>query len=153
MLVLGGRGMSYVARSIAGARPHAPDFGLIAAAPLPVQIHLATVLTALMLMTAQMLGPKGRTFHRTLGWMLSILLVFTAVVSLFIRDRTGSWFNTFQVFAVWTLVAVPWGVLSARGHNVRRHAAVMTGLYVGGMLIAGALTFLPGRLMWRVFFG
>ncbi len=29
----------------------------------------------------------------------------------------------------------------------------MTGLYFGALVIAGLLTFLPGRLMWRVFFG
>ena len=152
-VLAGPRGLAALARMTAGARLHAPDFGLIATAALPVQIHLATVLTALMLMTVQMLGPKGRTSHRALGWILSILLAITALVSLFIRDRTGALFNPFQIFAVWTLIAVPWAILSARGHNVRRHARIMTGLYTGGMLIAGALTFLPGRLMWRGFFG
>jgi uncharacterized membrane protein len=29
----------------------------------------------------------------------------------------------------------------------------MFGLYIGGLLIAGALTFAPGRLMHRLFFG
>jgi uncharacterized membrane protein len=29
----------------------------------------------------------------------------------------------------------------------------MTGLFVGGLLIAGVFAFLPGRLMWRVVFG
>ena len=152
-VLAGPRGFAAFARMMAGARLHAPQFGLIATAALPVQIHLATVLTAFMLMTVQMLGPKGRTFHRALGWILSILLAITAVVSLFIRDRTGAMFNPFQIFAAWTLIAVLWAILSARGHNVQRHARIMTGLYMGGMLIAGALTFLPGRLMWRVFFG
>jgi uncharacterized membrane protein len=29
----------------------------------------------------------------------------------------------------------------------------MTGLFIGGLVIAGAFTFAPGRLMFRVFFG
>jgi len=29
----------------------------------------------------------------------------------------------------------------------------MIGLYVGALLIAGAFTFLPGRLMHQIFFG
>jgi uncharacterized membrane protein len=29
----------------------------------------------------------------------------------------------------------------------------MTGLFVGGLLIAGAFAFLPGRLMWQIVFG
>jgi hypothetical protein len=31
--------------------------------------------------------------------------------------------------------------------------AAMMGVYFGGLIIAGALTFLPGRLMYRLFFG
>jgi uncharacterized membrane protein len=30
---------------------------------------------------------------------------------------------------------------------------MMTGNFLGGLIIAGAFTFAPGRLMWRVFFG
>jgi uncharacterized membrane protein len=33
------------------------------------------------------------------------------------------------------------------------HRFAMVSLYVGGILIAGAFTFVPGRLMYRVFFG
>jgi uncharacterized membrane protein len=29
----------------------------------------------------------------------------------------------------------------------------MTAMYLGGMVIAGAFTFVPGRLMWRVIMG
>jgi uncharacterized membrane protein len=29
----------------------------------------------------------------------------------------------------------------------------MTGMFLGGMVIAGAFTFFPGRLMWRVIMG
>ena len=29
----------------------------------------------------------------------------------------------------------------------------MTGMFVGGLVVAGLLTFLPGRLMWAIFFG
>ncbi len=153
VLALGARGIAYVGRMMASARPHLPDLGLIATASPAIQIHLATVLTAFALATVQMVGPKGRAFHRINGWALSILLAVTAVASLFIHDPRGGLFNPFQVFSVWTLIAVPWAVISARRHNVRRHAAIMSGLYFGALVIAGALTFLPGRLMWRVFFG
>jgi uncharacterized membrane protein len=152
-LFVGTRGLAVVGGMIAHSRIHMPNLGLIAEAPLAIRIHLATVVAALVLATVQMVGPKGRTFHRVLGWTLAILLVTTAVAALFIRNPLGGFFNPFQVFVVWTLIAVPWGVLAARSHNVRRHARLMTGMYFGGLVVAGALTFLPGRLMWRVFFG
>jgi len=40
-----------------------------------------------------------------------------------------------------------------RRGDVRQHAGSMTGLYVGGLLIAVWFAFIPGRTMWHVFFG
>jgi len=135
------------------AHLHAPNWALLAEASLAMKIHLATVLAALLLATVQMVGPKGRTLHRVMGWTLAVLLVTTSVASLFIRNQGGGLINPFQVFSIWTLIAVPWGIWAARRHNVRRHASMMAGLYFGGMVLAGLLTFIPGRLMWRLFFG
>jgi hypothetical protein len=53
---------------LASAHMHAPRLGLIGEAPLVVQVHLATVLAAFALATAQMLGAKGTAMHRALGW-------------------------------------------------------------------------------------
>ncbi len=135
------------------AHLHAPRIDLIARASLPVRIHLATVLAALVLATFQMIGPKGRTMHRVLGWALAILLVATAVASLFIRNPSGGVINPFQLFSLWTFISVPAGVMFARSHDVRRHARMMSGMYFGALLFAGLLTLLPGRLLWWVLFG
>jgi uncharacterized membrane protein len=153
VLGLGGRGLAFVAQALSHARLHAPNLGLIAEAGPAIQIHLATVAAAVVLTTVQVLGPKGTTFHRTLGWTLAVLLITTAIAALFIRSPGGGLFNPFQVFSIWTLIAIPWGIVSARSHKVRRHASLMYGFYFGGMILAGTLAFLPGRLMWRVFFG
>jgi uncharacterized membrane protein len=40
-----------------------------------------------------------------------------------------------------------------RAGDIAAHKASMRGLYIGGLIIAGALTFAPGRIMWRIFFG
>ncbi len=153
VLVAGPRGLAFMSGLAARAHLHAPDLALIGEAPLAIRIHLTTVAAAVVLATVQMVGPKGRTFHRVLGWTLAVLLVTTAIAALFIRDRSGALFNPFQIFVVTTLITVPWGVIAARRHDVRRHARMMSGLYFGALIVAGALTFLPGRLMWRVFFG
>ena len=153
LAAFGPAGWSAIGRAISNAHPHAPRLDLLAGAPAPIKIHLATVTAALALATFQMIGAKGRTTHRVIGWVLAVLLLVTAVTSLFIHDPRGGWFNPFQVFSVWTLFAVPVALLAARSHNVRRHAYMMSGLYFGGMIFAGLLTLLPGRLLWRVFFG
>ena len=38
-------------------------------------------------------------------------------------------------------------------HNIGLHRRAMLGVYIGGLLIAGTLAFLPGRIMHAVIFG
>jgi uncharacterized membrane protein len=38
-------------------------------------------------------------------------------------------------------------------HNIALHRKAMMGVYIGGLLIAGSLAFLPGRIMHRIVFG
>jgi uncharacterized membrane protein len=52
----------------------------------------------------------------------------------------------------WTIIALPMAVFAIRRRNVMMHRRMMTGLFVGGLLIAGALAFIPGRLMFETFF-
>lgn len=51
------------------------------------------------------------------------------------------------------IVALPAALYAARARKVRIHRRMMTGMYVGGMFLAGGFAFLPGRLMYAVFFG
>ncbi len=153
LATFGPRGLTQLWQALSAARLHAPRVDLLASAPLAIKVHLGTVLAALALATWQMVGLKGRATHRIVGWTLAVLLLTTAVTSLFIHDPRGGLFNPFQIFSVWTLIVVPVALFAARRHNVRFHARAMAGLYFGGMIFAGMLTFLPGRLMWRVFFG
>lgn len=153
VILIGPGNLRFVAAMGSGSHLHAPRWELLAQASLPIKIHLATVLAAVILATVQIIGPKGRTFHRVLGWTLAVLLVTTAIAALFIRSPGGGLFNPFQIFVVTTLITVPWGIMAARRHDVRRHARMMGGLYFGALIIAGLLTFMPGRLMWRVFLG
>lgn len=43
--------------------------------------------------------------------------------------------------------------LVARRHDVARHAQIISGFVIGGVGIAGITAFLPGRILWAVFFG
>lgn len=134
-------------------RIHAPDFSLLAEAPVTIQIHVAGALTALLIGTVLLLGVKGNTLHRTLGWTWVIAMATTAVSSLFIRQINPGGFSLIHLLSGWTIIALPMAVYAARKHKVVQHRRAMTGMFVGGLLVAGGLTFLPGRLMWRMFFG
>ncbi|MFT4255182.1 MAG: DUF2306 domain-containing protein [Caulobacter sp.] len=135
------------------AAPHMPNLSLIAAAPLKIQIHVAAALTALVIGTVLMVGVKGTRLHRTLGWTWVLAMASTAISSLFIREMNHGAMSWIHLLSGWTIVALPMAVYAARRHNVHMHRRFMTGLFVGGLVVAGGFTFLPGRLMWRVFFG
>lgn len=132
---------------------HAPNFGPLAAAPVQIKVHVAAVGTALAIGIVLMLGLKGTTVHRTLGWIWVVAMAAAAISSLFIHRANAGGFSFLHLFAGWTLIALPMGVFAARKHKVRLHGRTMTGLFVGGLLIAGAFAFMPGRLMWQMVFG
>lgn len=139
----------------ASVKVPAPSFqlGPLLATPLSVQIHVAAAVAGLVVGAAIFLLPKGTGFHRLLGWTwVSAMIVVAATSIAMIADfRTG--INALHAFTAVTVISL-WGGLSGiRRGNVRRHAASMVGLYVGGLIIAGVFAFIPGRTMWQVFFG
>jgi uncharacterized membrane protein len=48
---------------------------------------------------------------------------------------------------------VPIAYIAARRRNIKVHRGAMIGLYVGGILIAGAFAFSPGRMLHEWLFG
>lgn len=142
----------YIADAAQGARLHAPNLALLADRPPQLLIHLGSALTALAIGIVIMLRPKGRGMHKTLGWTWVIAMTSTAISSLFITSLSNT-YTLLHLFAGWTIIALPMAVVAIRRGNIKAHRQGMTGLFVGGLLIAGGLTFLPGRLMWNIFFG
>lgn len=146
-----------ILRAAAAHPPHAPNLALIRQASLPIQIHLVTIAAALAVTAVLLAGVKGSRLHRTLGWAWAVTMVGTAVTTLFIKAAPiGPSFHglgLLHLFALLTFIAVPRAVLAARRHDVATHAAVISGFVIGGLGIAGLAAFLPGRLLWQVFFG
>ena len=130
-----------------------PEFGLIARQSLTLKLHLLAALTALAVGVVIMLRPKGVGLHKTLGWSWVLAMMVTAVSSLFLTGLNGDRMSLIHLLSGWTIVALPIGVTAIARRKVNVHRRMMTGLFVGGLLVAGGLTFLPGRLMWAVFFG
>lgn len=137
----------------AGFQPHAPDLSLLAAAPLAIQLHVAGAMTAFVIGCVLLAGVKGSGLHKRLGWTWVVAMALTAFSSLFIRTINPGHFSFIHLLSGWTLIALPMGIAAIKRGKVRQHARNMTGMFVGGLLIAGLFTFMPGRLMWRVFLG
>ena len=126
---------------------------LLNASPV-IQIHAFAAMAAFALGLVQFAAPKGTLPHRTIGWIWVVLMVFVSGSAFFIHEIRlwGPW-SPIHFLAIFTLVMLPLAVIHARRHQVVQHKRRMIGIFVGGLLIAGAFTFLPGRIMHAVAVG
>jgi uncharacterized membrane protein len=126
---------------------------LLAATP-AIQFHAFAAVAAFGLGLVQFAAPKGTLPHRTIGWVWVGLMAVVSVSAFFVHQIRlwGPW-SPIHLLAIFTLIAVPIAVWHARHHAVGRHRNAMVGIFIGAMVIAGAFTFLPGRIMHAVAFG
>ena len=124
------------------------------AAPWLVQVHVAAALAAIVLGLVQFIRIKGGGAHRLLGWCWVLLMAVVALSSIGITGVAGpgrfSWIHGLSAFTLCGLAAA---VVSARRGQIRKHRSSLIGRYLGALLITGAFTLLPGRIMGRVVFG
>ena len=124
------------------------------AAPAVIRRHAFAALGAFALGAVQLAAPKGRIPHRLFGWIWAILMLTVVVSSFFIHTIRlwGPW-SPIHLLSLFTVLMLPLAVLRARRHEVAKHRRAMTGLFVGALVIAGAFTLMPGRIMYAVVFG
>jgi uncharacterized membrane protein len=130
-----------------------PDWALWAGVSWVIKLHIFAALTALLIGTAILLQRKGSGLHKTLGWGWVLAMATTAVSSLWITQLNGNFWSLVHLLSGWTIVALPMAIFAIRNRKVDTHRRAMTGMFVGGLLIAGSLSFIPGRLMFEFFFG
>ncbi|SHI68445.1 DUF2306 domain-containing protein [Wenxinia saemankumensis] len=124
------------------------------AAPVAILVHTLLALAAFLLGAAQFLGRKGTRAHRAIGWTWVILLALVALSSFRISTICSFGpFSLIHLLSLYTLIVLPYGVLAARRHDVGAHKRSMALLYLGALVIAGAFTLVPGRIMNEVVLG
>lgn len=142
-----------VMSAAAHAHLHGPDMALFARLPLAIKLHIFGAVAAIAVGAALMLVRKGRTFHRTAGWVWVSLVSLVAGSSLFITSLNHGKFSLLHLFTGWTLIVLPLAVMRAKRHQVTGHGRAMMGLFYGGFLINAFIAFIPGRAMWNLFLG
>jgi len=123
-------------------------------APLPIQLHAFAAMSAFALGLVQFAAPKGTLPHRTVGFFWLALMLTVALSSFWIHEIRlfGPW-SPIHLISIYVLVMIPVAVYFARKHNVRGHARAVIGMFLGGLVIAGLFTFVPGRIMHAIAFG
>jgi uncharacterized membrane protein len=108
-----------------------------------IQVHAFAAMAAFGLGIVQLTAPKGTLPHRTIGWIWVILMALIALSSFFIHEiKLIGPFSPIHLLSIFTLVMLPLAVAHARHHQV-----------IGALVIAGAFTFVPGRIMHAVVLG
>ncbi|MEZ4884830.1 MAG: DUF2306 domain-containing protein [Chitinophagales bacterium] len=120
-------------------------------------LHLATVVPCFIIGTVLLLIQKGTSFHKNLGRVYMVLMLFTATVTLFMPAQVGprflNHFGWIHGFTFLTLYTVPTAYLAIKRGDVKAHKRKMILLYFGAIIIAGGFTFVPGRYLYQLFFG
>jgi len=133
--------------------PHAPAWGLWDHLGSSVQAHVVAAVMATMIGFVVVSLPKGSGLHKRLGWAWVIAMGATAGSSFFITGLNGDRYSIIHSLSGWTMAALPLGIYAIKRGNIAGHRRAMIGLFFGGLLVAGALTFIPGRFMYQLFFG
>jgi len=123
---------------------------LLNASPV-IQAHAFAAMSALVLGIVQLSAPKGTLPHRTIGWIWVVLMATIAISSFWIHSiRLVGPFSPIHLISIFVLVMLPLAVYAAHRHDVEHHRKRMIGLFVGGLVVAGIFTFVPGRIMYAV---
>jgi len=106
---------------------------------------------AFLLGTFLLLRRKGTPTHKLLGRVYLLLMIVTGLTTLFMPAQVGpkflGHFGFIHLFSLLALYSAPSAYLAARRGDIKSHRGSMIGLYVGGILIAGAFAFSPGRVL------
>jgi uncharacterized membrane protein len=120
-------------------------------------LHLATVVPAFAIGAFQLIRRKGTPGHKLLGRIYMLLMLATGLITLAMPAEVGpqllNHFGFIHAFSFLALFSVPMAYVAARRGYIRAHRFAMIWLYVGGILIAGAFAFSPGRMLHEWLFG
>ncbi|HCH32105.1 MAG TPA: hypothetical protein DE045_04075 [Oceanospirillaceae bacterium] len=120
-------------------------------------IHLSTIAPAFVIGTYMLVTQKGTPRHKVLGRIYMLLMLFTALVTLFMSAKVGPtlWdhFGFIHLLSLLVLYSVPRAYFAIRAGDVYTHKMNMIGLYIGGLIVAGSFTLMPGRFLGDLIFG
>jgi uncharacterized membrane protein len=118
-----------------------------------IAFHTVVALTALGLGIFILLRPKGTATHKLTGRIWVAAMAITAVTSFWIQElREGAGFSWIHILSIVTLIGLARAIYAIRHGNVKSHQRVMISVFAG-VMIAGAFTLLPNRILGGWIFG
>jgi uncharacterized membrane protein len=115
-------------------------------------VHMVAAMAGLVLGAVVLARRKGTPSHRATGWVWVVLMAVATLTSAFIRDYRMinlAGFTPIHGLTVLTAVGLPQGIAAIRRGDVASHRRHMRNLYIGGCVVAGLFTLMPGRFLGR----
>ncbi|MFN3262824.1 MAG: DUF2306 domain-containing protein [Pikeienuella sp.] len=123
-------------------------------APVEIQFHIVAALLGVVLGPFVLFRRRRDRLHKTLGYLWIGAMAVLAIGSFAIPSHlTEIGLGPLHAFAALTLWSLQAGLRAALARDFERHQAIFRSLYLNGLIIAGAFTFLPGRAINRMVFG
>lgn len=113
--------------------------------------HIVLALSSMVLGAYQLSRKKGTKWHKTLGWIWVGLMASVGVSAILLPAREAEVLQLTRLLVIWLAVGLPMSIWAVKSGRILLHRAFMIGLYAGGLAIAAAFTFTPGRLLYKVF--
>ena len=112
------------------------------------------------------LTKKGTKQHRLIGRIWVSLMLIIAFSALFITSPMTeklfnplgfSWIHLFIPYTIGSLIYSIWNIRQFKRTGLEKHKnahiSSMKGLYFGALIVAGAFTLMPERLIHQIVFG
>jgi uncharacterized membrane protein len=122
-------------------------------------LHAVCAFVSFLLGTYVLLNPKGTPRHMQIGRIYLGLMVFVSLSALLIREIDDNSYSVIHILIPLTLALLAISIFSIRRFRITRdskllvrHKITMIFTYVGGLVIAGAFTLAPGRILHRLIF-
>lgn len=142
---------TFVLMGLSGLVDRPADWQPPAGAEIALWVHLGTIVPAIPLGGWVLWDRKGGARHRLLGRLWAWMMMVSAVSTFWLQSLDGG-FSFIHLLSILTLVSIPIAIVNARRGNIRAHRNGMRAVYFG-LVAAGLLSALPGRLLNALLFG
>ena len=122
--------------------------------PSPIPLHAIAAMIAIVLGGIQLYMKKGGKIHKLLGRVWIGLMLVVSISSFWIHDiRLWGLFSPIHILSAWTIFSCGMGIYFARVGKIKAHKVTMVSMYFLALILTGAFTLLPGRVMNTIIFG
>ena len=125
-----------------------------------LSLHALPGLLAVILGSIVLLSKKGTKTHKRRGYMWLRLMLLISLTAIFIQEINPGSYSLIHLLIPWTIFSIIFGIYAIKKFKVTKnkvwrnlHQWTMIGLFFGALVIAGAFTLMPGRMLNEIIFG